>query len=161
MSDRSTTGPGQRPYGRTMSAASAATNLTGRLSLRPTAIELVVADMAASLAFYRLIGLDIPAEADQEPHVQVPLGGGVELALDTVETIRTFEPDWTPNSGGHRMGLVFQCDSPADLDAAYAAILAAGHQGHLEPWDAFWGMRWAVVLDPDGAHIALGAFLPS
>lgn len=45
------------------------------MKLTPAVIELVVADMAASLAFYRLLGLDIPAEADAERHVEVPLGG--------------------------------------------------------------------------------------
>jgi hypothetical protein len=34
-------------------------------------------------------------------------------------------------------------------------------EGHLEPWDAFWGMRYAVVFDPDGRPVDLFAVLPS
>ncbi len=34
------------------------------MKLRPALIELVVADMAATLAFYRRLGLDIPAGAE-------------------------------------------------------------------------------------------------
>ena len=30
-------------------------------------VGVVVADMARALAFYRLLGLDVPAEADAEP----------------------------------------------------------------------------------------------
>jgi uncharacterized glyoxalase superfamily protein PhnB len=55
------------------------------------------------------------------------------------------------------MGLAFACDSPADVDATYASLLASGTKGHLAPWDAFWGQRYAIVLDPDGNHIELFA----
>ena len=48
---------------------------------------VVVHDMAASLAFYRALGLDIPAEADGEPHAEVTLAGGVRLCWDTTETL--------------------------------------------------------------------------
>ncbi|CAL9475099.1 hypothetical protein SUDANB106_02945 [Streptomyces sp. enrichment culture] len=118
---------------------------------------LVTSDMAASLAFYRLLGLDIPADADGQPHVEVPLPGGLRIAWDTVETIRSFDPGWTPPSGGSRVELAFACDGPADVDRQYAELTRAGHTGHKEPWDAFWGQRYAVVLDPDGNAVALFA----
>lgn len=120
-------------------------------------IELVVADMAKSLAFYRRLGLDIPAGADGEPHVEAPLAGGLRLAWDTVATIRSFDPDWTPPSGDHRIALAFRCDSPAEVDRVYADLVGAGYAGHKEPWDAFWGQRFAVVIDPDGNHVDLFA----
>src|SRR6202042_1848270 len=47
------------------------------MKLQLTVLELVVADMAATLAFYRHVGLDIPPDADQEPHVDVELSGGL------------------------------------------------------------------------------------
>jgi uncharacterized glyoxalase superfamily protein PhnB len=31
----------------------------------------------------------------------------------------------------------------------------------LAPWDAFWGQRYATVLDPDGNSVDLFAALPS
>src|SRR5580658_979903 len=57
------------------------------MKLRPALIELVVSDMAATLAFYRRLGLDIPKAADAEPHVDVELDGGMRLAWDTEDTI--------------------------------------------------------------------------
>jgi catechol 2,3-dioxygenase-like lactoylglutathione lyase family enzyme len=132
------------------------------MNLRPALIELVVADMAASVAFYRLLGLDLPADADTAPHVDVDLGGGMRLALDTEDTIRSFDPQWSrPPATGHRMALAFGCEDPAAVDRAWAEITAAGYAGHLEPWDAFWGMRYAVVHDPDDNPIDLFALLPS
>ncbi|GIJ51162.1 glyoxalase [Virgisporangium aliadipatigenens] len=120
-------------------------------------IGIVVADMAKSLAFYRRLGLDLPASADSEPHVEVTLAGGLRLAWDTVETVRSFDPEWTPPSGGHRTALSFRCDSPAEVDEVFAALTGAGYVGHLAPWDAFWGQRYAVVLDPDGNAVDLFA----
>ena len=127
---------------------------------RIAVIELVVADMAASLAFYRRLGLNIPAEADTEPHVEAQLPGGLKLAWDTVDTIRSFDPAWTPPSGGHRAALAFAVDSPSEVDSLYAELVDAGHEGHLEPWDAFWGMRYATLHDPDGSQVDLFAELP-
>jgi uncharacterized glyoxalase superfamily protein PhnB len=129
------------------------------MKLRPALLELVVADMPATLAFYRLLGLDVPASADQEPHVETTFGT-LRLAFDTQETIRSFDSDWSPPTGGHRVALAFECDTPADVDDAWKEITAAGYHGHLAPWDAFWGMRYAVVHDPDGTAIDLFARLP-
>ncbi|MFG2754112.1 VOC family protein [Streptomyces xanthophaeus] len=120
-------------------------------------IGLVVSDMAASLAFYRRLGLDVPAGAYDQPHVEAVLPGGLRVAWDTEETIRSFDPSFTPPTGDGRLGLAFLCDSPAEVDALYAELTGAGYPGHLKPWDAFWGQRYAVVLDPDGCEVSLFA----
>jgi catechol 2,3-dioxygenase-like lactoylglutathione lyase family enzyme len=123
----------------------------------PSAVGLVVDDMARSLAFYRRLGLDLPASADAEPHVELELPGGLRLLWDTVDTVRSFDPAWQPPSGGHRVALAFRCQAPGDVDLAYADLVDAGHDGHLAPWDAFWGQRYAVVHDPDGNAVDLFA----
>jgi catechol 2,3-dioxygenase-like lactoylglutathione lyase family enzyme len=120
-------------------------------------IGLIVADMAKSLAFYRQLGLDIPAGADGEPHVEVALRGGLRLAFDTVDTIRSFDPEWTKPSGGHGMSLAFHCGDPAGVDKTHARLVAAGYPNHKAPWDAFWGQRYAQVHDPDGNSVDLFA----
>ncbi len=130
-----------------------------RMEARLDLIGMVVQDMARSLAFYRMLGLDIPAGADGEPHVEVTLSGGLRLAWDTVETIRSFDAGWVPPSGGHRMSMAFLFDSPTEVDRAYQQITEAGYEGHKEPWDAFWGQRYAVVHDPDGNSVDLFARL--
>jgi len=122
------------------------------------AVGLVVEDMGRSLAFYREMGFDLPAEADNEPHVQAELPGGLRFLWDTVETIRSFDPGWErPPSGGPAVGLAFVLDTPADVDAMYERLQSLGYKGHKEPWDAFWGQRYALVVDPDGNHVDLFA----
>jgi catechol 2,3-dioxygenase-like lactoylglutathione lyase family enzyme len=123
-------------------------------------IGIITSDMAASLAFYRRLGLDIPANADSEPHVEVTLPGGLRLAWDTDETIRSTDPDWSPGApGSGRIALAFACSGPAEVDDVYQQLTADGYVGHKAPWDAFWGQRYAVVLDPDGNSVDLFAGL--
>lgn len=39
-------------------------------------------------------------------------------------------------------------------------MTAAGFVGHLPPWDAFWGQRYAVLRDPDLNSVDVFAALP-
>jgi uncharacterized glyoxalase superfamily protein PhnB len=59
------------------------------------------------------------------------------------------------------MSLAFACESPAEVDAKFRELVDAGYHGHKEPWDAFWGQRYAEVLDPDGNVVDLFAPLES
>ncbi len=127
------------------------------MSPRFDLIGIVTADLARSLAFYRRLGLAIPADSDPAPHVEVTLPGGLRLAWDPVETIHSFNPGWTPPTGGARISLAFDCGTPAQVDAEYAELVGAGVTGHLAPFDAPWGQRYATVLDPDGNAIDLFA----
>ena len=124
---------------------------------RLDAFGVIVADMAKTIAFYETLGLTFPDDAAEQGHVEVVLAGGLRLMFDTVGVIKRFAPDWEPPTGGHRMNLAFVCDSPAEVDAAYAALVEAGHRGLKEPWDAFWGQRYAQVLDPDDNPVDLFA----
>ncbi len=113
-------------------------------------------DMGRTLDFYRSLGLVIPQEADSEGHAEAALPGGLRLMFDTIDLVRSFS-DWEPPTGGHRIALAFRCESPAEVDARHTALVAAGHQSRLEPFDAFWGQRYATVLDPDGNPVDLFA----
>ena len=127
------------------------------MTARFDAIGIVAADMARSLAFYRRLGLDIPADADAEPHIEAAGPGGLRIMWDTLETVRSFDPAWERPSGGPAISLAFRCETPADVDALFAELVAAGAQAHREPWDAFWGQRYATLRDPDGNGVDLFA----
>jgi uncharacterized glyoxalase superfamily protein PhnB len=130
------------------------------IQARLDVVGIVVADMAKALAFYRAVGLPVPASADTEPHVEVPVAGGLRLTFDTEEVIRSFYPEWTPVRGG-RTNLAFALPDAAGVDGLYAELVAAGHESALAPFDAFWGQRYAVVHDPDGNGVDLFAPLAS
>jgi len=121
---------------------------------------IVVSDMARSVAFYRKLGLEFPDGAGNEGHVEAQLPGGLRYALDTEEVMRSFDPEWQRPTGGHATGGAFRCVSPAEVDQVYNELLAVGATTHKEPWDAFWGMRYAQLKDPDGTVLDLYAPLP-
>ncbi|MGH3714477.1 MAG: VOC family protein [Micromonosporaceae bacterium] len=125
---------------------------------RANALGLVVADMAAATGFYQRLGLQFEMVGDG--HAEAELAGGFKLMLDTEESIKSFAPEWTRPSGSPRGALAFQFDTPAEVDAAYDELTKAGHHGEREPWDAFWGQRYASLLDPDGNGVDLYAMLP-
>jgi uncharacterized glyoxalase superfamily protein PhnB len=121
------------------------------------AIGIVASDMAESIRYYRLLGVEFPESGDG--HVEATLPGGLRLMLDSEEVVRSFLPDWE-RSTGNQVSLAFELAAPAEVDAVYARVTAAGFEGEKEPWDAFWGQRYALLGDPDGVQINLYAPLP-
>ncbi len=123
------------------------------------ALGIVVSDMATSIRFYRLLGVDLP-ETPGEGHVEAALPSGVRLMLDSEEVVLSFRPDWA-RERGNQLSLAFECASPAEVDETYARATGAGFKGEKEPWDAFWGQRYAQLQDPDGVPVDLFAALPT
>ena len=121
------------------------------------AIGIVASDMASSIRFYRLLGLDVP-ETPDEGHVDTFLPNGVRFMLDTEEVVRSFKEDWSRETG-NQIGIAFECAGPAEVDEVYARVTGAGFEGEKEPWDAFWGQRYALLRDPDGVEVNLYAAL--
>jgi catechol 2,3-dioxygenase-like lactoylglutathione lyase family enzyme len=121
------------------------------------AIGIVTSDMARSIRFYRLLGLDVP-ETPDEGHVDTFLPNGVRFMLDSEDTIRSFRPEWTRETG-NQLGLAFECESASEVDDVYARMIEGGFDGEKEPWDAFWGQRYAQLRDPDGVGVDLYASL--
>jgi uncharacterized glyoxalase superfamily protein PhnB len=126
---------------------------------QPDLVGIVVRDMAASLKFYRLLGLEIPTSVDTEAHVEFVTSGGFRIAWDSLEMIKGIDPGWVDNPIGQRMTLAFKCENPAEVNTLYDKLIKQGYHSHKAPWDAFWGQRYAVVTDPDGNHVDLFAGL--
>ena len=118
------------------------------------AIGIVASEPARSIAFYRLLGVDFPE--DGEGHIEATLPSGVRLMLDAEEVVKSFRPDWVRETG-NQLALAFECASPAEVDELYARVAEAGFGAEKEPWDAFWGQRYAQLRDPDGVPVDLFA----
>ena len=118
------------------------------------AFGITTVDMAASLRFYGLIGVDVPQAG--EDHVEADVPGRLQLMWDTEELIREIEPD-LPSPVRQRVVLAFRCADAADVDATFQRVVDAGFESQREPWDAFWGQRFAYLRDPDGNRVAFFA----
>ena len=122
------------------------------------AIGIVAKDLRASIGFYRLLGVEFPAPDGD--HVEATLPGGLRVMLDSLELMQKLDRAWT-EPAGHRMALAFECGSPGEVDALHARVTAAGHASKTAPHDAFWGQRYAQIVDPDGNVVDLFAPLPA
>jgi catechol 2,3-dioxygenase-like lactoylglutathione lyase family enzyme len=119
-------------------------------------LNLVVADMVASVAFYRRLGLRIDTSNPWSAlHVQAEMPNGMDFALDSVEFAKRWDAGWRGQAGGGRNVIGFSLPSRAAVDERYAELTAAGYTGQQPPYDAFWGARYAIVEDPDGNPVGL------
>ena len=113
--------------------------------------------MGRTIIFYRLLGVDMP-ETPGEGHLETALPNGIRFMLDCEETITSFLPEWQRETG-NQLALAFECASPSEVDELYSRVVDAGFHGEKEPWDAFWGQRYAQLKDPDGVGVDLFAAL--
>jgi uncharacterized glyoxalase superfamily protein PhnB len=124
-------------------------------------IDIAVSDLDAAIVFYRRLGLEFQPDANMPTdHAGCDLPTGLHLMLDTDDLRAKTTANWTPPAVG-RTFLAFEFQTPAEVDAKYAELIAAGVVGLQEPWDAFWGMRYATVADPAGNGVDLYANLPA
>src|SRR5262245_32809485 len=119
-------------------------------------LNVVVGDMAASLDFYRRLGIAVPGDPDSAgAHLQLTMPGGFSLELDTAESARLWHAAWRAGPAGARVVLGFVLAGRQAVDDRYAELTAAGYRGRQPPFDAFWGARYAIVADPDGNDVGL------
>lgn len=118
-------------------------------------LDIIVTDIAKSIEFYRHLGLEFKVDPSYAEHAGCDLPNGMHLMLDEEKFAAMARPGWERSAGSPPIFLAFQLDTPAAVDTKYAELTGAGYRGSREPWDAFWGHRFATVLDPDGNGIDL------
>jgi catechol 2,3-dioxygenase-like lactoylglutathione lyase family enzyme len=130
------------------------------MTVKLDAIGIVVSDMAAAMAFYRRLGLEFVMGDENETHTEANGPGDLRIMFDTEESVQSFS-EWHRPTGSHRVALAFLCESPQEVDRMYSDLTTSGGRPHLDPFDAFWGQRYATVLDADGNAVDLFASLPT
>ena len=127
---------------------------------RVTLITLGVTDLPAARAFYRRLGwVEHGASQDGVAFYQMHsavlgLFGRSDLAADQGR------PDAVLGTGAVTVAQNFATE--AEVDAAYAAALAAGGTGLKAPEKVFWGGYSGYWSDPDGHvwEVAMNPFWP-
>ena len=119
-------------------------------------LNLVVTDMAASLDFYRRLGVAVPGGQDTAgAHVELRMPGGFSLELDTTEWARPWHAGCRADPAGVSVVVGFSLPTREAVDQRYAELTAAGYPGRQPPFDAFWGAWYAIIADPDGNDVGL------
>ena len=125
-------------------------------------VNLVVEDVDAALAFYRALGMQVRFDGGEWPagsgarHVALDNGDGAIFELDNLAMARIYHAGWrSPDPEARPVVLGFSLASREAVDERYGALIAAGYAGRQEPYDAFFGARYAVVRDPAGNDVGL------
>jgi catechol 2,3-dioxygenase-like lactoylglutathione lyase family enzyme len=127
-------------------------------------LNIVCGDPAASIAFYRRLGVDIPEQAIWRTptgihHVGATDRSGdqaIHLDLDSEAFAQRWNTGWADrNDLRGRVVVGFSVTDRAAVDEIYRDMTAAGYRGLQPPFDAFWGARYAIIEDPDGLAVGL------
>ena len=122
------------------------------------AISITSKNLKETVKFYRLLGCTFPDFSDEEKHIEpITKVGEVRLMIDDIELIKSITGTM-PVPPTHSSFAIL-CDTPKKVDEVVSEIKNAGYIVVKEPWDAFWGQRYAIVQDPDGYMIDLFATL--
>jgi catechol 2,3-dioxygenase-like lactoylglutathione lyase family enzyme len=122
-------------------------------------IGLLVEDMDRALAFYRHLGLSVPDNAEGKTRIELRMGE-VMFFLDS--DLTCWDPDYAPIRPGladtinhYPSVLEFDLGTEDAVDRKYAELVRLGYEGFRNPHDTSFGMRFALIKDPDGNTILL------
>jgi PhnB protein len=118
--------------------------------------HLVIRGAADALEFYKkALGatevMRLPHEDGKRlMHAAIDIGGAQVFLCDDFPEFEECHPDkvGSPARIGSTSSTVHI--SVKDCDAAYQRAIDAGAKPIMAPWDAFWGDRYAQIVDPFG-----------
>ncbi|MGO3928685.1 VOC family protein [Rhodopseudomonas pseudopalustris] len=130
--------------------------------------HLVVSDAGAAIEFYKQAlgaseAVRMPAEDGKRLlHAEIQIDGARIFVVD-------YFPEYRAQHGGEAYMPPNELKGTAvtmhlevtDCDAAVARAKAAGAIVPMEPWDAFWGARYARIVDPFGHSWSFAHPLPA
>lgn len=129
---------------------------TSPVQARFSQVNMVVADMGRTAEFYRLLGIefaDMSPPWDAHHRTVTTVNREVIVEVDSLPSVHNWAPEWDPRGTGVVIGVTVRSDE--EVDAAVEVVRGEGHRVLQPPHDAFFGARYAVVEDPDGAGVGI------
>jgi catechol 2,3-dioxygenase-like lactoylglutathione lyase family enzyme len=112
-----------------------------------SAITLLTADMAVSVAFYEALGFRVVVGGADAAFTTFRAGG-----TTAVPNFLNVQVDPAHDPAAPIWGRVIFW--VADVDAVHARAVSAGHTPEMAPSDAPWGERYFHLRDPDGHELS-------
>jgi catechol 2,3-dioxygenase-like lactoylglutathione lyase family enzyme len=118
-------------------------------------VNLFVTDLAATERFYAGLGWTLVQMGLGAATADLP--GGLSVAFLPAGDrafVAAFDSAHPGGTGGTAI-LDVRLEDREQVDKLYRELLNRGGSAGQAPIDAFWGSRYAVVVDPDGTRIGL------
>lgn len=126
--------------------------------MKLNAVGVTSSDMKKTVSFYSLLGFTFSEFKEDEQHLEpFTPDKSARLMIDAKNVVKEIIGQ-DPLPGNHS-SFAIEYDSPEEVDRVVEAVFNAKGKVVREPWDAFWGQRYAIVEDPDGYKIDLYAAL--
>ena len=122
---------------------------------RFTMIVLLIEDLPRSLAFYRRLGMEFPADADAKTDIGLDIGDGRTIIWTT--TFEKYDREREAPSGSSRVMLEFFVEGNQAVDALFAELTRVGHHGRRAPFLTDFDAYMCMVDDPDGNTVLITA----
>ncbi len=120
-------------------------------------INIIARHFDETLAFYRLLGLDIPevlAQPADTRHAPAD-NGDASFAIDNEALARIYSAEWRHADVKNSVLMTARLPTREEVDSTFDTLVGAGHRPIQPPYDAFWGARYAIVADPEGNSVGL------
>jgi predicted enzyme related to lactoylglutathione lyase len=118
-------------------------------------INLFVTDLAVTKRFYEGLGWTLEPMGPLAATAELPGGLSVAFLPAAESAFRAAFDSGHPGGTGGTALLDVRVGTREGVDALYEELLSRGGSVGQPPIDAFWGSRYAVVVDPDGNRIGL------
>lgn len=122
--------------------------------MKLNAVGVCSSDLKVTAKFYELLGFNFPKFSPEEQHLEpIPDSGSIRLMIDSASLIESIigQKPFAPNHSS----FAIEYNSPSEVDEIVQKVKENGFKIFKEPWDAFWGQRYAIVEDPDGYKVDL------
>ncbi len=126
--------------------------------MKINAVGVASTNIPKTVQFYSLLGIKFPELGKDEYHIEsLPKEGSAKLMIDSFQMLLDVTGK-SPTPANHSV-FAIEYESSEEVNKVANAIKDAGFEVEKEPWDAFWGQRYAILVDPDGYKVDLYASL--
>lgn len=125
--------------------------------MKLNAVAVSSRDIEKTVTFYQLLGFEFPERKADDQHVESTNTSPTKLMIDSHSLMKELIGA-EPQPGNHS-GFAIEYESADEVNSVAKSVADMGFTVVKEPWDAFWGQRYAVVGDPDGYKVDLYAKL--
>lgn len=115
-------------------------------------VNLIVTDLERARQFWELLGW--PSVPRHNNAAVVTFPSGMNLVLHEPAFARRWDPAYDGTSPGSTV-IDVNLPSRQAVDDAHISAVAAGFSSSVEPWDTFFGARYAIICDQDGHRVGL------
>lgn len=115
-------------------------------------VNLIVTDLERAKQFWAVLGF--PWAPRHPKAAVIAFANGMNIVVHEPDFARLWDPAFVGPMAGSTV-IDINVSTRTDVDDLHDRVVAAGYGSSVEPWDTFFGSRYAIVSDGDGHRVGL------